>query len=161
MTGHRPTPDELTELAGQLSTEAQHLYSAAKRRQEAMRAAETEALKATAEAGSRDGTVRVRVDAGGMLLDLALTADALRAGPDELATKILDLAQHAAADARATVREVYEPLRREGITKGMPVLLPSEPVAAASSPAKPERRAAAEEEASYDERTITRRARRR
>jgi len=161
MTVHRKTSDELTELASQLSAEAQHLYGTEARRKETLRAAEDATLKITGEAESRDGSVHVTVDASGMLLELALTAEALRAGPTELAGKVTQVAQQAAAGARAAVRQVYEPLRAEGIGRGLPVLPPPEPVVEPTSPAKHERRKDVEEEASFEERTITRRARHR
>lgn len=148
------------DVASQLAAQAEHLYGATKRRNEAARAAEADALRITAESASPDGSVSVRVDAGGMLIDLALTAEALRARPTELATKVLEVAQRAAAQARVGVRQVYEPLRREGITRGIPMLLPAEPSANPTSPTKPGCRSDIEEEAPYDERTITRRRRR-
>lgn len=160
MSDHRRDSNEVTELASQLSAEAGQLYSTTKRRKEAMRIAEAEAHKVTAEAASQDGSVRVIVDASGMLRDLALTTEALRAGPAELAGDVTQVTQQAAARARAAVRQVYEPLRREGIIRGIPVL-PPEPAVEQPTTTKPARRNDAEEEASYDERTITRRRERR
>jgi hypothetical protein len=148
------TDPSLTERARQLSAEAEHLYGVTRRRKEALRAAKEQALKVTGEASSPDGSVRATVDAGGMLTDLALTAKALRT--TDLAGVITTVTQDAAARARAAVREMYEPLRGEGIVREMPVLLP-EP---APRPEQP-RRQEAEEEASYEERSITRRSGRR
>lgn len=145
-----------TERARQLTAEAEHLYSVTKRRKEALRTAKEQALKATGEAASPDGSVRATVDAGGMLTDLVLSAKALRADPHDLATLVTTVTQQAAARARAAVREVYEPLRGEGVVRGMPVLLPGP-----APEAEPPQRKETEEEASFEERTITRRSGRR
>lgn len=153
------TDQELTERAGQLAAEAQHLYGVTKRRKEALRAAKEHALDVTGEAASRDGSVRATVDAGGMLTDLVVTADALRATPGELARLVIEVTQQAAAGARAAVRDTYEPLRNEGIVRGMPVLLPGR--APQPEPPTQPRRPAQDEEASFEERTITRRSGRR
>jgi len=149
--------DELTERARQLSAEAEHLYSVTRRRKEALRAAKDQALEVTGEATSPDGSVRATVDAGGMLISLVLGAKALRRDPADLATLVTTVAQQAAAGARAAVREVYEPLRAEGVVRGTPVLLPDP--APEAGPAKLSRGGVIEEEASYEERTITRRPR--
>lgn len=154
------TDQELTERAGQLAAEAQHLYGVTKRRKEALRAAKEHALNVTGEAAAPDGSVRATVDAGGMLTDLVFTADALRTAPGDLAGLIVEVAQQAAAGARAAVRETYEPLRNEGIVRGMPVLPPGPAPAPAPAPPTP-RRKARDEEASFEERTITRRSGRR
>lgn len=143
-----------TERARQLGAEAAHLYGVTKRRKETLRAAEEQALKVTGEASSPDGSVKATVDAGGMLTELVLT-DKARRVPD-LAGLITSVTQEAAADARAAVREMYEPLRGEGIVRGLPVLLP-EPVSAPEQA----RRQEVEEEAPYEERSITRRSGRR
>ena len=150
-----PSEDELTERARQLGAEAEHLYGVTKRRKEAARTAERQALGVSGEASSADGAVRVAVDAGGMVTDLVLTAKAMRKEPGDLAGLITAVARQAAARARAAVRQVYEPLRNEGVLRDMPVLLP-EPASAAQPRAKDY-----EEEASFEERSITRRSGRR
>jgi hypothetical protein len=152
-----PSFSELTERAGQLSAEAQHLYSVTKRRKEAVRAATEQALEATGEASSPDGSVRATVDAGGMLTNLELSAKASRTDPGDLAALVTMVTQQAAARARAAVQEVFEGLRNEGVALGVPVLLPGP----APEAEPPERRPEFEEEASYEERTITRRSGRR
>lgn len=145
-----PSATELTERARHLGAEAEHLYGVTKRRKDAARAARQQALGATGEASS-DGAVRVTVDAGGMLTGLVLTAKALRKGPGDLAGLIAAVARQAAASARAAVRQVYEPLRDEGVVRELPVLLPE-----STAPAPP-RPKDYEEEASFEERSITRR----
>lgn len=147
----------LTERARQLGAEAEHLYGVTKRRKEALREAEEQALKTTGEAESRDGSVRATVDAGGMLTNLTLTTEALRMTPGDLAGLVTTVTQQAAAQAREAVRQTYESLRNEGIVRGVPVLLPG-PTPQAEPPSHP-RRKEVEEEASYEERTITRRSR--
>jgi hypothetical protein len=156
MTDHDPSFAELTERAHQLGNEAEHLYSVIKRRKEALHAANAQALQATGKAASRDGSVQVTVDGGGMVTDLVLNDRALRTGPSDLAGLITTVAQQAAAQARAAVRAAYEPLRGKG---AVPILLP-EP-AQPAEPHKPPRAKEFEEEASYEERTITRRTGRR
>jgi YbaB/EbfC DNA-binding family len=147
----------LNERARQLSAEATHLYGVTKRRKEALLTAKEQALKATGEAESRDGSVRATVDAGGMLIDLTLTAEALRMKPGDLAGLVTTVTQQAAARAREAVRQTYDSLRNEGIVRGIPVLLP-EPTPQ-PEPSRHPRRTEVEEEASYEERTITRRSR--
>lgn len=149
------TEPNLIEQASQLSAQAEHLYSVTKRRKEALRLAEQQALQAAGDAVSPDGSVRVTVDAGGTVTDLALTPDAMRLTPGDLAALVTSVIQEAAGRARAAVRGVYEPLRSEGIVRGMPVLLPSP----APRTERPARRVVPEEEDSYEERTITRRRR--
>lgn len=149
------TEPNLIEQAHQLSAQAEHLYSVTKRRRETLRAAEKQALQAVGEAVSEDGSVRVSVDAGGMVTDLVLSADAVRLAPGDLASLITSVVQEAAGRARAAVRDVYEPLRGEGIVRGVPVLLP----APAAQPPARLRHVAADEEDSYEEWPITRRRR--
>lgn len=144
---------EFVEQARELGAQAEHLYGVTKRRKEALRVAEQQALRAAGEAASPDGAVRVTVDAGGMVTDLVLSRDAMRLAPGDLAALVTSVVQEAAGRARAAVRGVYEPLRDEGIVRGLPVLLP------APQAAPPVRRVMPEEETSYEERSITRRRR--
>jgi hypothetical protein len=148
---------DLTERARQLSAEAEHVYGVTKRRKEALLTAKEQALKSTGEAESRDGSVRATVDAGGMLTNLTLATEALRMKPGDLAGLVTTVTQQAAVRAREAVWQTYESLRNEGIVRGMPVLLPG-PTPQPEPPRHP-RRKEAEEEASYEERTITRRSR--
>jgi YbaB/EbfC DNA-binding family len=115
------TNREFIERAGQLSAEAEHLYSFSKRRKETLGTARERAIKITAEAASADGTIRATVDVGGMLAKLVVAPEALGR---ELADRITAVVQEAAAKARAAVGEVYAPLRAEGVVRDMPVLLP-------------------------------------
>ncbi len=144
-----------TERARQLSADAEHLHSVTKRRRETMAAAEKQALAVTGEAASPDGSVRVTADAGGMPTGLVLKPNAMDA--NDLSPLVLEVAQQAAARARAAVRAVYEPLEAEGIVRGTPVLLPA-PTPTLEPPAR--RPAKVDEEASYEERPVMRRSRR-
>lgn len=146
---------ELTERARQLGAEAEHLFSVTKRRREAVAAATEHALAVTGEAASSDGSVRVTVDAGGMLTELVFSSAALSVAPADLARLVTTVTQKAAARARSAARETFGPLRESGVVRGMPVLLP-EPMAEPEPPAKPRRRASDEEEP-FEERTIVRR----
>jgi hypothetical protein len=153
MSGHSPGFAELNERARQLGAEAEHLYGVTKRRKEALRMAEASARGATGDAASRDGSVRAAVDAGGMLTSLVLTPGALRMDPTELAALITEVTQQAAARARADVRHVYESLHGEGVVRNVPNLLPAPELA---PPARPPRKEY-DEEAPFEERSITRR----
>ncbi|MDQ3785614.1 MAG: YbaB/EbfC family nucleoid-associated protein [Actinomycetota bacterium] len=157
MNDDAPGFAELDERARQLSAEAQHLYSITKRRKEALRSAEERARSATGEAVSQDGSVHASVDAGGMLTGLVLTPAALRKSPGELASLVTEVTRQATARARADVRQVYESLRDEGVLRSVPSLLPEPDV---RQPPRA-RREEHEEEASYEERSITRRRGRR
>jgi YbaB/EbfC DNA-binding family protein len=148
--------NDLNEQAARLVAEAQHVYSVTKRRKEALRAAEAQALGAMGEAAAADGSVRATVDAAGMLTGLELTPNALRATPEDLAHLVIAVTQQAAAQARGAVRDVYEPLRGEGIVRGVPVLLPPPPTDEPPTGRQP-CRTPVEEEAPYEERSITRR----
>lgn len=140
------TEPEPTARAHELSAEAEHLYGLTIRRKESMLAAREQAIKVTGEAASPDGSIQATVDVGGMLTRLVLSPRALRREPDELARLITAVTQRAAASARASVREIFAPLQKEGMVRDTPVLLP-EP----ATPAEPGRRADYDEEASYED----------
>ncbi|TDV53740.1 YbaB/EbfC family nucleoid-associated protein [Actinophytocola oryzae] len=144
--------NDFVEQARQLGAEAAHLYSVTRRRKEALRGAEQQALQATGTASSPDGEVQVTVDAGGMVTGLELTRAALRRNPGDLAALVTSVIQEAAGQARAAVRDVYEPLRGEGIVRGIPVLMP----APDAEPPTRRRRTDPVEEAPFEERPITR-----
>src|SRR5439155_26996095 len=95
------------------------------------------------------GSVQVKVDVGGMLTHLVLAPPALRGDPGELASLVMAVTQQAATSARATVREIYAPLRDEGIVRDLPVFLP-EPAPQGARPMV-RRRVADEPEASYED----------
>ncbi|MBB5807801.1 hypothetical protein F4560_007569 [Saccharothrix ecbatanensis] len=119
--------EELNRRAAQLTEQAAHLYSRVHRRNETLRAARERAIAATGEASSPDGSVRVSVDAGGMLTGLELAPSALGQDPRRLAALVVGIAQEAAGRARAAVRDVYTPLQNEGVVREAPVLLPEPP----------------------------------
>ncbi|GLZ31146.1 hypothetical protein Lesp02_33340 [Lentzea sp. NBRC 105346] len=129
---------ELNARAAQLSEQAAHLYSRARRRNETLQAAKAQAVAATGEASSSDGAVRATVDAGGMLTGLVLGPAVSELNPRQLAALVVQVTQQAAASARAAVRSVYTPLQDEGVVREAPVLLPE--VAPAPVQAPPVRR---------------------
>ncbi|WP_053716213.1 YbaB/EbfC family nucleoid-associated protein [Saccharothrix sp. NRRL B-16348] len=129
--------DELNRRAGELTARAADLYSRVHRREETLRAARERAVAATGEASAPDGSVRVTVDAGGMVTGLELAPSALASNPARLAALVVRVAQEAAGQARAAVREVYTPLQREGVLRDAPVLLPEPTSPRVAPPPRP------------------------
>jgi hypothetical protein len=117
--------------ASGLSQHSAQLVAAAQRRAEAAANAEAQVRAISATAASSDGGVRATVDAGGMLTSLFVASN------PELARRIVEAVQQAAAQARAQARRVYEPLHAKGLLRDPPLLLP-EPVPA--QPAAPQAR---------------------
>lgn len=132
--------DELNRRAGELTARAADLYSRVHRREETLRAARERAVAATGEASAPDGSVRVTVDAGGMVTGLELAPSALASNPARLAALVVRVAQEAAGQARAAVREVYTPLQREGVLRDAPVLLPEPTSPRVAPPPRPRHR---------------------
>ncbi|GGU24138.1 YbaB/EbfC family nucleoid-associated protein [Lentzea flava] len=116
------------------------LLEKAKRRREALHAAERQSVTETGEASSPDGLVRARVDAGGMLTSLFLAPGVHRLDPRELAALITSVTQQAAAGPRAAVRRTYTQLHNEGLVKQMPPLLPEPPAPPPARSRRPEPR---------------------
>lgn len=133
-------PGSLTDQARQLTEQASYLSDRARRRMEAVRSTRESALASTGEASAPDGSVRVVVDAGGMLTGLVLAPAALQQNPRQLATSILQVTQEAATAARAGVRQAFTRLENEGLVKHMPLLLPEVSVAPPVSPPPVRRR---------------------
>lgn len=115
-----------------LSQQSAQLVAAAQRRAEATANAEAQVRAITATASSSDGGVRATVDAGGMLTGLFVASN------PELARKIVEAVQQAAAQARLQTRRVYEPLHARGLLRDPPLLLP-EPAPAQPPQAPPAR----------------------
>jgi DNA-binding protein YbaB len=122
--------DETTARAAQAHERAGELLTKFKRRNETMLVAQTKAAAVTATATSADGSIRVTVDAGGMLTHLDISP----AAQGDVARTIVEVVRRATAQARAGVREIYEPLRHEGVLRDPPFLLPD------PQPARPPRR---------------------
>jgi hypothetical protein len=122
-----------------LAAQGSFLLEKAKRRRDALLAAQHQSSSEIGEASSSDGLVRARVDAGGMLTGLFLAPGVRQLDPRELATLITSVTQQAAAVPRAAIRRTYEQLHNEGLVKQMPALLP-EPVVTppVSRPRRPE-----------------------
>ena len=76
------------------------------------RQAQSEAMQATGQASSRDGSVRVSVDATGVVTSLNLSPSAFdRNTPDKLAQAIVATIQSAAAQARGQLRTAFSAVR--------------------------------------------------
>lgn len=129
--------EELNRRAAELTGRAADLYSRVHRREETLRVARERAVAATGEASSPDGSVRVTVDAGGMVTGLDLAPSAPASDPSRLAALVVRVAQEAAGRARAAVRAVYTPLQREGVLRDAPVLLPEPSPAHQAPPPRP------------------------
>lgn len=133
MTDRDPTTAELVAQAASLSDQAEDIYGRTRLRNETLQSARDTAMRTTAEAESRDRSVRATVDVGGMLTDLALSSDALGRDPRELSELIISVAQEAAATARESVHQLYSALAAEGMTRGIPFLLPEPPPRSAAA----------------------------
>lgn len=131
---------EINARAAQVTEHAAHLHTMAARRRATLDAARSQAVGVTGSASSPDGVVRATVDAGGMLTGLVLAPAAQQLNVRQLAALVLQVTQEAAAQARGAVREVYTPLRKEGVVRDMPVLLPETAPPPAPAPAVPVRR---------------------
>jgi DNA-binding protein YbaB len=82
---------------------------------DAVRQAQQNALATTAEATSRDGSVRAVVDATGVVTSLVFAPSAFeRSTPEKLAQASVATIQAAAAQARARVSETMAPVRAPG-----------------------------------------------
>ncbi|WP_434449582.1 YbaB/EbfC family nucleoid-associated protein [Lentzea sp. E54] len=139
---------EINARAAQVTEHAAHLHTRAARRRATLDAARDQAVGVTGTASSPDGAIRATVDAGGMLTGLVLAPSVQQLNVRQLAAALVQVAQEAAAQARGAVREVYTPLRNEGVVRDMPVLLPETAPAPSPAPPAPVRRrpAAAEDD---------------
>jgi DNA-binding protein YbaB len=82
---------------------------------DAVRQAQQNALATTAEATSRDGSVRAVVDATGVVTSLVFAPSAFeRSTPEKLAQAAVATIQAAAAQARARVSATMAPVRAPG-----------------------------------------------
>jgi len=109
-----------------------------KRRTEAVLAAQSQVRAVTATASNADGSVRATVDAGGMLTKLF-------ASPGVAANVIVEVVQRAAADARAQVKAICDPLRQEGLLRD-PAIDPPGPAPVQAPPPPRVRRDVPEQE---------------
>jgi DNA-binding protein YbaB len=77
-----------------------------------VRKAQSEAMQVTGESTSRDGSVRVAVDATGVVTSLTLSPSAFdRNTPDKLAQAIVATIQSAAAQARGQLSTAFSEVR--------------------------------------------------
>jgi hypothetical protein len=137
---------EINARAAQVTAHAAHLHTQAARRRATLDAAREQAVGVTGSASSPDGAVRATVDAGGMLTGLVLAPSVQQLNVRQLAALVLQVSQEAAAQARGAVREVYTPLRKEGVVRDMPVLLPETAPAPPPAVSAPVRRPVQREE---------------
>jgi hypothetical protein len=99
----------------QLRGQADEVLTGLRDKLAAVREASQSALSVTGEATSRDGTVRVVVDATGVVTDLVFAPTAFDQGsPERLARATIATIQAAAARARATVSDSLATVRAPG-----------------------------------------------
>jgi DNA-binding protein YbaB len=80
-----------------------------------VRQAQAEAMQVTGQASSRDGSVRVAVDATGVVTSLTLSPSAFdRNTPEKLAQAIVATLQSAAAQARGQMSTAFSAVRGDG-----------------------------------------------
>lgn len=80
----------------------------------AVKQAQERALRGGAEATSRDGAVKVTVDATGVVTGLVFAPSALASTPEKLAAATVATIQQAAAQARATMAAELGPVTAAG-----------------------------------------------
>jgi DNA-binding protein YbaB len=108
------TPEQRQERVAGLRGQAEGVLSELREKLAAVRETQSQALAVMGEATSRDGSVRVMVDATGVVTSLTFAPSAFERGsPEKLAQATVATIQAAAAQARAKVGEVLGPLRAQ------------------------------------------------
>lgn len=111
MTEPGLTPEQREARVGELRGEADEVMATLRQKMAAVAQAQQTALSATGEATSRDGSVRVRVDATGVVTDLSFSDTAFQKfTPERLAAATVATIQSAAAKARGQLKDTLAPL---------------------------------------------------
>jgi DNA-binding protein YbaB len=114
MTEPGLTPEERAARVSALQIEADEAMAGLRTRMAAVAQAQQTALSGTGEATSRDGSVRVTVDATGVVTQLAFSDTAFqKSTPERLAAATVATVQEAAAQARARMQQTLAPLTSE------------------------------------------------
>jgi DNA-binding protein YbaB len=114
MTEPGLTPEERAARVSELQVEADEAMAGLRTRMAAVAQAQQTALSGTGEATSRDGSVRVTVDATGVVTQLAFSDTAFqKSTPERLAVATVATIQEAAAQARARMQQTLAPLTAE------------------------------------------------
>lgn len=115
MTEPGLTPEQREARVSELQGEADEVMAGLRDRMAAVAQAQQTALSGTGEATSRDGSVRVTVDATGVVTALAFDDTAFqKSTPERLAAATVATIQEAAAQARGRMRETLAPLTSVG-----------------------------------------------
>ena len=111
MTEPGLTPEERAARIGELQGEADNVMGNLRAKMAAVAQAQQTALAATGEATSQDGSVRVTVDATGVVTDLQFSDSAFqKLTPQRLAAATVATIQSAATKARSQMQQTLAPL---------------------------------------------------
>lgn len=106
--------EQLAARTAQLKADADDAMRRLESRIEEVRQAQQQALRATGESTSRDGTVRAVVDATGVVTSLHFSPSIFEATtPERLAQTVVATIQSAATQARGRMSEALAPVREE------------------------------------------------
>lgn len=115
MTEPGLTPQQREARVGELRAEADDVLAGLREKLAAVQQAQQDAMSGTGEAVSHDGSVRVTVDATGVVTKLAFAERAFeKSTPQRLAEATVATIQAAAAQARGRLRETLAPLAAGG-----------------------------------------------
>src|SRR5690348_13631391 len=111
MTEPGLTPEQRAARIGELRGEADEVMANLRQKMAAVAQAQQTALSATGEATSNDGSVRVTVDATGVVTALQFSDSAFqKSTPEKLAAATVATIQSAAAKARGQLKDTLAPL---------------------------------------------------
>lgn len=114
MTEPDLSPEQRRAKVAELRQQATGAIAGLRAQMAAVKEAQQQALANTGEATSKDGSVKVVVDATGVVTALTFSPSAFeRTTPDKLSQTVVATIQAAAAQARAKVTESLAPVRAE------------------------------------------------
>lgn len=138
VTEPRLSTEQLAARTAQLRADADDAMRRLESRIEGVRQAQQQALRATGESTSRDGTVRAVVDATGVVTSLHFSPSTFEATtPERLAQTVVATIQSAATQARGRMSEALAPVRDEDSSKAVARGLESMGIPRAEVPAVP------------------------
>jgi DNA-binding protein YbaB len=108
------TQEQRQARVGELRQQADQAMAGLRAQLAAVKQAQERALRGGAEATSRDGAVKVTVDATGVVTGLVFAPSALASTPEKLAAATVATIQQAAAQARATMAAELGPVTAAG-----------------------------------------------
>jgi DNA-binding protein YbaB len=111
MTEPGLTPEQRMERVGELQVDADAAMAGLHAKLAAVQQAQAAALSTTGQASSRDGSVRVTVDATGVVTALEFSPSAFqKSTPERLASATVATIQEAAAKARGQLQATLSPV---------------------------------------------------